>query len=112
MDGAQRARQAGQNGTQDDGDLGDIAGKEVEDELADVGVDDASLFDRRDDAHIIVIGQDHVGRFFGHIGPGNPHGHADISTLERGRIIDTVAGHGYHFIILLQRINDSHLVGR
>ena len=61
--------------------LGRVAGQNVTGKLADVGVHGPPLLDRRHDRGKVVVGQDQVGGFFGHIGAGHPHGHADVGLL-------------------------------
>ena len=91
-------------------DLGQVAGEQVIDELADVAVDDAALLDGGDDAGVVVVGQHHVGGLFGHVRAGDAHRHADIGALDRRGVVDAVAGHGHHLVIGAQRIDDAHLV--
>ncbi len=110
LDGGQGSGQACQRGQEDDHDLGHIGGQQEEHELADVGVNDAALFHRRDDAGIVVVGEHHVGGFLGDIRAGDAHGHADVGALDGGRVVDAVAGHRDDFIVGLQGIHDAHLV--
>jgi len=82
------------NGADDhDGELGGVAGQQVLDELADVVVDDAALFDGGDDRREVVVEQHHVRRLFGDVGTGDSHRHPDVRLFEGGGIVDTVAGH-------------------
>jgi hypothetical protein len=46
----------------------------------------------------------------GHVGAGDPHGHADIRGLQGGRIVDAVAGHRHRVALTLQRLDDPELV--
>ncbi len=104
--------QPGQRGQEDDHDLGHVGGEQEEDELADIVVDDAALLHGRDDAGIVVVRQHHVGAFFGDIGAGDAHGHADVGALDGRGVVHAVAGHGDHLSIGAQRFDDAHLVFR
>ncbi len=75
-----------------------------------LAVDHPALFHRCHDADVIIIGQNHVRGAFGHIGAGDAHRHADIGALDRRGIVDAVAGHGDHFVIRAQGIDNAHLV--
>ena len=112
MDHRQRGGEPSQGGQENDHDLGHIGGEQEEDKFADVVVNDPSLFHRRYDADIVIIGQHHVGGFLGHIRAGDAHGHTDVGTLDGRCIVDPIAGHGHHFAIGLQGIHDAHLVFR
>ena len=71
--------------------LADVRRQEVAQELADVGEDRPPFLDGRDDGCEVVVGEHHVGRLLGHVGPGDAHGHADVGGLERRRVVDPVA---------------------
>ncbi len=75
-----------------------------------LAVDDPALLDRGDDADVVVIGQHHIRSSFGYIGAGDAHRDADIGALDRRGVIDAIAGHGDHFVIRAQGIDDAHLV--
>ena len=53
------------------------------------------LSHRADDGGEVVVGQHHGGGLFGHRRAADPHRHADVACLKRGRIVDAVAGHGH-----------------
>ena len=112
LDGGERGGQAGQDRQQDSQDLGQVAGQQVEDELADVGVDHPPLIDGRHDAGVVVIGQHHVGGPLGHVGAGDPHRHADVRSFQRRRVVHPVAGHGHHLLVFLEGAHDANLVLR
>src|SRR3546814_2646777 len=57
-------------------------GEQEEHEFADVRIDDTALFDRGDDAGIVIVGEDHIGSFLGHIGASDAHCHADVGALR------------------------------
>ncbi len=112
LNGGQRRGQPGQHGDEDDRDLRQVARNQVEDELADIGIDDAALLHRSHDAGEIVVGQHHVGGLFDHIRPGDAHADADVRPLERRRIVHPVAGHGDHLPVRLQSFDDARFVLR
>ena len=90
--------------------LAGVGGQQVEQILADVVVDAAAFLDRLDDAGEVVVGQHHVGGLLGDVGAGDAHGDADVGGLERGRVVDAVAGHGDDMALALQRADDAQLV--
>ena len=58
----------------------------------------------------VVVGEDHVGGLLGHVGAGDAHRHADVGGLERGRVVDAVAGHRDDRAVALERLDDPQLV--
>ena len=82
------------------------------DELLDVVIDAAALLDRADDRGKVVVGQHHVGGFFGHVSAGDAHCHADVGALDGGRVVHAVAGHRHDLIVGAQCVYDAHLVLR
>jgi len=52
--------------------LGRVAREQVLQRLADVVVDPAAFFDSSDDSREVVIGDNHVGGLFGHLGTVRP----------------------------------------
>ena len=100
------------SGDEDDQDFGHVAGDQVIDELADIGVDHPTLLHGRDNADVVIVGQHHIGGFLGHIRAGDAHRDANIGALDGGCIVDPVAGHGDHLAVGLQGIHDAHLVLR
>ena len=80
--------------------------------MQDVVVDGSATLHGRHDGGEVVVGQHHVARLLGHLGAGDAHGHADLGLLERGRIVDPVAGHGCDLAVGLQRSDDADLVLR
>ena len=63
----------------------DVAGQVV--------VEAAAELDGLDDRGEVVVGEDHHRGFLGHLGAGDAHGDADVGLLQRGRVVDAVAGH-------------------
>ncbi len=78
-----------------DHDLGRVGGQQVAHEAADVGVDAPPLLHRGDDGREVVVLEDHVRGFLGHVRAGDAHGHADVSLAQGRRVVDAVAGHGH-----------------
>ncbi len=60
----------------------------------------------------VVIGQDHIRRFFGHLGSVSSHRHADIGPLQGGRVVDAVAGHRNDVPLLAERFHNLEFVRR
>ncbi len=108
----QRQGHAQEWGYQHDGQLTHIGGDEIFDELTDVVVDGAAFFDCSHDGGEVVVHQHHGSSFFGHIGAGDTHSHADICLLKCRSIVDAVAGHGHNMASILQCLNDLELLLR
>jgi hypothetical protein len=87
--------------------LAGIRRQEIDQVLADVVVNPATFLDGLDDTCEIIIRQHHVGRLLRDVGAGDAHGDADICGLERGSIVDAVAGHGDDVTLALQRLDDA-----
>ena len=49
----------------------------------------------RDDGGEVVVEQHEVRHLAAHVGAALAHGHADVRTLQRRRVVDAVAGHGH-----------------
>ena len=67
------------------------------------------LFDRAHDGGEVVVGQDHPAGVLRDLGAG-AHGDADVGGLDRGCVVDAVAGHGDDLALLLQGLDQQHLV--
>ena len=70
--------------SEDREDLTHVGAEQVAQELADVVEDAAALAHGLDDGGEVVIRQNHLGRFLGHLGSGDPHGHAYVGGLTAG----------------------------
>ena len=91
-------------------DLADVRREQEAQELADVREDPAALADGADDRGEVVVGEDHVRRLLGDVGAGDAHRDADVGRLQRGRVVDAVAGHRDDPAVGLQRVDDPQLV--
>ncbi len=93
MNRQERQRQSGDDPQKQYQDLRGVRRQQVSDELADVVVDDASLFHGGDDCREIIVGQNHVGSFAADIGSSDPHRDADIRLLQSRRVVYAVSRH-------------------
>ena len=102
-------------------DVEDAGAQEEEDEpaqrdhleadvLHQVVVDRPAALDRGDDGGEVVVGEDHVPGFLRHLGAGDAHRDPDVGALERGSVVDAVAGHRDDVALLLERLDEPHLV--
>jgi hypothetical protein len=112
LQGAQRRGPAGDAGDEHQQHFAGVAREEVVDELLDVVVDAAAFLHRGDDGGEVIVGEDHVGRLFGDIGPRHPHGDADVGGLHGLRVVDAVSGHGDNLIASLPGVYHLKLVLR
>ena len=87
-----------------------VGRQQVAQKLADIVKDSPPLAHRLDNRGEVVVGQDHAGRFLGHLGAGHAHRHANVGRLQRRCIVHAVAGHGHNVAVGLQRIDNAQLV--
>ena len=90
--------------------LTDIGGQGPGDEFNQVVEHRPAFLDGRLDGREVVVGQHHVRCLFRHLGAAHAHGYADVGLLERGCIIDAVAGHRHHMAFGLQRLHQTQLL--
>ncbi len=107
QDGQSHARE---DGGQDDQSLAQVGGKRPGDELGQVVEHPAAFLDRSLDGGEVVVGEDHVGRFFGHLGAGDAHGHSDVRLPQGGSVVDPIARHGHDVAPALQRVHQAQLL--
>ncbi len=82
--------------------FGNVRAEYVGEELTDVLEYRASFLDGRHDAGEVVVEQDQIGRFLGHVGAGNAHGDADIGDFQGRCIVYAVTGDGDDLALLLK----------
>ena len=105
-----RQRPCSQGGDQHRDDAGQVSAEQIDDGIADIGIDVSSGRDRLDDRREIIIGQDHRSGILADFRSGDAHCDADIGLLQRRRIIDTVSGHRDQFALTLPSIDDADLM--
>jgi hypothetical protein len=81
------------------------------DVLGQVVVELAALLDRAHDRREIVVGEDHPAGVLGNLGAA-AHRDPDVGGLDRRRVVDPVSGHRDHVPLLLERVDEQHLVLR
>ena len=59
----------------------------------------------------VVVGDDDVGAFPGDVRSLAPHRHPDMGVLQRGCVVDAVAGDGDEMAVASQRQHDRKLLG-
>ncbi|MFO0565271.1 MAG: hypothetical protein U0263_06390 [Polyangiaceae bacterium] len=89
LDGGERRGQAEERGARHRQDRADVGGELESHEFDDIFVNGAALLDGADDGREVVVGQDHRSGLFGHLGPRESHGDADVG-VECGRVVDAV----------------------
>ncbi len=110
LDRRERRRPAQQGGSQHRENRADVGGELEAHELDDVVVHHAAFLDGLDDGGEVVVGQHQGRRFLGHGGAGDAHRHADVGGLQRGCVVDAVAGHRGDMAVGFERLDDLHLV--
>jgi hypothetical protein len=98
----------GKTDKQDTG-LGDVLSEHVEDELLDVVEHAATLLDGVEDRSKVIVGEHDIRSLLGDIGTGLTHGNTNVGTLERGRVVDTVTGHGDEALATVKSLNHADL---
>ena len=76
-----RESQSEEDRQQNDAALAEVRRQRPNDELAEIVKDPAPLLNGGGDGGKIVVGQDHRGGAFGHVGAGDAHGHTDVGLL-------------------------------
>ncbi len=107
-----RQGEAEQDRHRDDQSLRDIGRQQEQHGLFDIVVDGPAFLHRRADRGEIVVGQDHAGGLFRHLGSLDAHGDADVGLLQRGRVVHAVAGHRHDLVVGLDRLDEPKLVLR
>ena len=83
--------------------------------VADVGddllVDPAADLDGVHERAEVVVGEDHPAGLLGHLAAA-AHRHADVGLLQRGGVVDRVAGHRHDQPLLLHQPGEAQLVLR
>ena len=102
---AERGKKHGQN-------AGHVAREQEMDGVLDVGVHAAAALGRADDGGEVVVSQDHRGGVLADRRARHAHRHADVGLLERGRVVDAVAGHGDNLAPALPGRDNTDLVRR
>ena len=108
--GSAGSSRAEQDRGQQDQRLARVGRQRPDDELGEVVEDAAAFLHGGLDGGEVVVGEDHGGRAFRHVGAGDAHGHADVGLLERGRVVHAVAGHGDDVAARLQRLHEAELL--
>jgi hypothetical protein len=70
--------------------LGNVLGKQVQDEFLDIVEHASTFFNSVDDGSKVIICEYNVRSIFCDIRTGLAHGNADVCALERRRIVDTI----------------------
>ena len=83
----------------------------VADVRHDLLVDASADLDRVDERAEVVVGEDHPARLLRDLA-ARTHGDADVGLLERGRVVDRVAGHRDDQALLLHDAGETELVLR
>ena len=81
------------------------------DVLGQVVVELAALLHRAHDRGEVVVNEDHAPGVLGDLRAA-AHSDADVRGLDRRRVVDAVAGHRHHVALLLERVDEQHLVLR
>ena len=77
----------------------------------DLVVHPTSELDGMNERPEVVVGEDHPGGLLGDLAAA-AHGHADVRLLQRGRVVDRVAGHGDDQALFLHQASEAQLVLR
>ncbi len=86
--------------------------EDVAHRLAQIVIDATAEPNGPDNRAEVVVQEDDGGSLAGDIGAAAAHGDPDVSGLERGRIIHTIARHADDVAICLERVDDTQLLRR
>ena len=92
--------------------LGEVGRDQKAKGLLEIRPQGPAVLDRRHDRAEVIVHQDHVGQIPRHLRATLAHGHADVGRLERGAVVDAVAGHRHDVAPGLERPHDLVLLGR
>mmetsp|Transcript_43283 Transcript_43283/g.111448 ORF Transcript_43283/g.111448 Transcript_43283/m.111448 type:complete len:461 (+) Transcript_43283:594-1976(+) len=81
------------------------------DVLLSVVVDPAPLTHGSDNGAEVVVQEHQVGCVLGDRRARDAHGHARVRALQRGRVVDAVAGHRHDVALANERLDQCDLVG-
>ena len=110
LQGCYRQLQA-QHGAQQDCHRGAAVHRQHEGQgLVQIEINGPALLHGRFDRGEVVVGQQHVGRFSGHLRAPLAHGDADVGLFEGRGVVDAIAGHGHHSSIGLEGLNQGQLL--
>ena len=73
-------------------------------------VDCSAFFDGAHDRIEAVVGEDHIGGFFGDVRAFYAHCDADICAFEGGCVVDAVACDGNDFAQMFEGVNEFEFV--
>ena len=110
--GAERERALERDVREERGDLRDVGRERVRDRLLEVVENEAALLHAVDDGGEVIVEEDHVRRLLGDVRSHDAHRDADVGLLERGSVVDTVAGHGNDLAAALVVLDDDELLLR
>ena len=88
----------------------DVGGEQEPDELEDVGVDAAALFDRGGDGGEVVVEEHEVGDLAADVAASLAHGDADVRPFQGGGVVDAVSGHGDDLAVGLEGVDEGEFV--
>ncbi len=106
----QHQRQAQQHGQHRQTDDRHVHSKRVAHGLPKVCKRAAATVDGMNDGREVVLKQHKCCSFARHVGAVLAHRDADVRCLQRRRIVDAVARHGYHFAAVLQGLHQGQLL--
>ena len=84
----------------------------IDQRLTQVGKDAPAQRHRPDNGGEVILQQDQRRRLAGHIGAAFAHGDADMRRFQCRRVVDPVTGHGHHFAIALECLDDGQFLRR
>ncbi|MNS08425.1 hypothetical protein D3C72_398860 [compost metagenome] len=85
-------------------------GGDIDHGLPQVGVDPTPEGHPVHQGAEAVVEKDEIRRLARHVGPSPSHGDADLGRLERGRVVDSVAGHGHDLPVGLEGVDQGQLL--
>mmetsp|Transcript_23970 Transcript_23970/g.52460 ORF Transcript_23970/g.52460 Transcript_23970/m.52460 type:complete len:217 (-) Transcript_23970:1977-2627(-) len=110
LHGNESLRTSNRRGQKDGNDLSNVGRNHVPNKRLHVGINRASLFDRRNNRSKVIVGQNHIGSLLGHLRSGNSHGNTDRGLFEGGGIVDSVPCHGRNFSARSEDLDQQLLV--
>mmetsp|Transcript_5320 Transcript_5320/g.10923 ORF Transcript_5320/g.10923 Transcript_5320/m.10923 type:complete len:562 (-) Transcript_5320:1568-3253(-) len=85
--------------------LSDVGRDEVPNEGLHIIVNRTSLLHGVDDRRKVIVGENHIGSFFCHFRPGQPHGDTDIRLFQGRSVVDAISRHGHDTSLRLEKFD-------
>ena len=110
LHGIERVAPAAETAEHDKAESGSTGAELEREEVLDVVEDALALLDSAEDGAEVIVGENHVCSFLGHVGAELTHANTDVSLLQRRSVVHAIASHGHDIATALQSMDDLEFV--